>query len=712
MGLAQDIVVVNQFTTRTAHGGTRGGTPGAYVERYMARDGAVEDVTPVRLLDTDDIGVRYENRSAARIGASSKSDVMRGIERADGDGGIAFGTGSLSLSADALHTLSHAVQDAFDAGKTVLKTVVSFSQGYLQRMNVIVPGEPITRRGDYRGRLDQMKLRLAVSRGMDALSHRGFDSLLWVGTVQVDTKHVHCHIAAVDVGEGRLRTDGTQRGMLTESDMTAFRGAVNHSLAISAPVRTMASNVTSDRTNARQIVRRFVSEQVARRAVPQLILASLPEDKRSWRAGSHAKSMRRANELTTTYVRGILAQPGSGWEQARIDVRAYARRRTADEGLSPGETRALIAHGEDDIVQGCVNAVYGVLKSVPDDQRTVSTSMLDLMANDVSDVSAYAASDVTAEFAFRLRTYAGRLRDHTEQRAHMHALRTSWESSTTASQASAVMHDFYVVEEEYQAMCMAKYQSFLSFVTSDADFDDDVRRLERRARQVDAMQAVLEDGSVSALEPDRAESYCRRVYGVSGGRYVPSNPDIMQTRYEHAARDLDRARDDLAARMAAAGWLLEEDVEDDESADPDDVRGNSRVKLMARRGLAYEFDDVKAVDVHDLGYDFPTDVAISKGNVDVFLSVARRRIGAYDAAMSYLRGTGQAGIVRYVMPVADVTAMRKCAESISSTMRVESLRPQSAQLRHTHTVSLDYELDGDLRQAVTRHAKSYNVSQE
>ena len=48
MGLKQDIVVVSEFSVKTPSGGTRGGTPGQYVERYMARGDAVEDLTPVR----------------------------------------------------------------------------------------------------------------------------------------------------------------------------------------------------------------------------------------------------------------------------------------------------------------------------------------------------------------------------------------------------------------------------------------------------------------------------------------------------------------------------------------------------------------------------------------------------------------------------------------------------------------------------------------
>ena len=50
MGLKQSVVIVNEYTIKTGDkGGTRGGTPGDYVLRYMARVGATEDITPTKL---------------------------------------------------------------------------------------------------------------------------------------------------------------------------------------------------------------------------------------------------------------------------------------------------------------------------------------------------------------------------------------------------------------------------------------------------------------------------------------------------------------------------------------------------------------------------------------------------------------------------------------------------------------------------------------
>ena len=48
MGLAQSIIVVNEYTLKTgADTGSRGATPGKYVLRYMARDRATQTLAQV-----------------------------------------------------------------------------------------------------------------------------------------------------------------------------------------------------------------------------------------------------------------------------------------------------------------------------------------------------------------------------------------------------------------------------------------------------------------------------------------------------------------------------------------------------------------------------------------------------------------------------------------------------------------------------------------
>ena len=96
-----------------------------------------------------------------------------------------------------------------------MRTVLSFDPKYLEDNHVVDDGFVFYKRGDYRGHIDQMRLRTAIDNGIRRLSP-DFDDLRYVGLIQVDTAHVHCHLCMVDAGIGNLRPDGLQKGMLTE----------------------------------------------------------------------------------------------------------------------------------------------------------------------------------------------------------------------------------------------------------------------------------------------------------------------------------------------------------------------------------------------------------------------------------------------------------------------------------------------------------------
>ena len=128
MSLKQSIVVVSEFSVKTKSGGTRGGTPGDYVMRYMARDKAVEDLTPVRLEDTDNYIQRYMLREKATESLDSVPKIKTAMRNAQKLGGVAFGYGEVSLSHRKVKQASRDIQRNFDSGHTVIKTVLSFDE--------------------------------------------------------------------------------------------------------------------------------------------------------------------------------------------------------------------------------------------------------------------------------------------------------------------------------------------------------------------------------------------------------------------------------------------------------------------------------------------------------------------------------------------------------------------------------------------------------
>ena len=132
LSLKSAIVIVNEYTIKLpGGGGSRGGSPGSYVTRYMSRDGASERIAPVRQ-DTEEFILRYMARSSAAEPLEDAPQIEDALHHVDRYGGVAFANGVLALSDQDLKRRAKDLQDAFDSGKTVLKTVISFEESYLR----------------------------------------------------------------------------------------------------------------------------------------------------------------------------------------------------------------------------------------------------------------------------------------------------------------------------------------------------------------------------------------------------------------------------------------------------------------------------------------------------------------------------------------------------------------------------------------------------
>lgn len=682
MSLKQSIVVRNQFTFRTAGGGSRGKTPGRYVLEYMARNLATEDLTPVRLSEVDGYIQRYMAREEATERAGSVPELKAEMARAQRYGGVAFGYGDVSLSHEKLIDASRDIQARFDEGKTVMKTVLSFTPDYLKKMGLVDPDFECERPGDYRGNLDQLKLRMAVMNGLRRLG-RDFDDLQYVGVIQVDTEHVHCHLAMVDRGRGRLTRDGTQRGKLSARQIRELRRGVDDFLDENQASRMLSSNVNYDKRNTVCYVKRLTHNLMAREGLPQFLLACLPEDSRLWRARSNDRSMRKANYIVREYVGQVLARPDSGYRQALQAVDLYAQRRQRVEGLSDEEYRALYKAGRDRVVDGCVNGVYDVLRHVPERERRTRTPMLAAMSLEFEEMAGQASSDPMVEFGFRLRSYSSRLEFHKRERHKYREAYESYASRDDISEDARPVVDFLRFEAEYQEMLMSKYQHFLSFLPPEEEYQEEFERVAKYRRRLSALSTMSRDKSMRQMRPENAERYGQDAYGVRGGRLVAENPAALEGRVAAMRARFEEMRAELEERLSDYGMSLSE-------GGPDDA-------MSVSRAPRYDFEDVKALDVHHLGYDFPTDVPISKRNVDAFRETAARRAELYDAAAAYLTATGQGAYLR-ALPGRDVEVMRATADRLAHgpVLRASRSRPSGGRGARTTRLDANYRRDLDL----------------
>ncbi len=676
--LKQSVVIVNEYTiAKKEGGGSRGGSPGKYVLRYMARKSAVEDTTPVRF-DLEPYILRYMSRDSATEKLSDPSEILQTLDQLHGYGGIAFGDGDVSLSHRKLERISKHIQKQFDRGKTVLKTVISFDGDYLRETGCVDPDFVCRKAGDYRGNLDQMKLRLGIMAGMEWLS-KHYDHLRYVGVIQVDTMHVHCHLAMVDEGEGIRMPDGTQKGKLSERMKEDFRHGLDLKLLEYSQVRQMASNVALDGRNAKLFVKRHVHQAVEERGFAQLLFTVLPEDRSLWRASSNRKEMKRGNTLVREYVEGVLTQPDSGYREALSDIQTYADRRMRREGLSIKRYRQFVEQGKQRLLLDCMDGVYSVLKDTDVSELNTRTPMLDAFSLDYEVLRDASLSDPVLEFSYRMRTYQSRKDFHQKEAVKYRDAVKTYRAAQDVSSPSAAVLRFFEQEQEYQEKLLSKYQYFLDFVPLSDTFKTEYETLRQERIRYENYGKFLQDRQIDVMTAKQLEEYGQRAYGFSGGHYYLDNRDIFYRRQEKAKDLYETHREVFSERLGDEGLILDE-------------KG-------IRRETRYPFSEVRALDLHHLAYDFEEDFRLSKVCKQQFLAAANRRYQTFQDAKAYLVQTGQETSLRQ-FPEQDILVMKSVMDQYQSSDLFVSRRKNLSVRPYSATISLDVPVEQQLRSEV------------
>lgn len=670
MSLKQSVVIVNEFTYKPkGSSGTRGSTPGDYVLRYMSRDMATEDVTPNRLYEKDLPIQKYWNRAKVAQDEMTISRMKSALRKVQKKGGVAFSNNDPSLSDEKLRSVSRLIQSDFDRGKTVLKTVLSFDEDWLRKHGILEKDFKLKKKGDFRGHVDQLKLRFAVMAGLKKMS-QDFDDLRYVGCIQVDTKHLHVHLAMVDHGVGHLCKDGSQRGKLSDINKRKLRQGIDAYLDRKQMIKSMSSSVMYDKQNTICYIKKFTHKTMAEQGLSQFLLACLPSDRRLWRASTHRKEMRKANAIVREFVVNLLESPDSGYADAVKHIVDYASYRKKNEGLNEIDYQKFIRNGQEQLILNCMNSVYGVLKQIPESEFVVETPMINVMSMDYEAMAARGVDNPLIEFGFKLRSYSSRLKHHKKEYHKYRDEYKNYEQTVDKSPDSKPLGDYLRIERNYQAMLMTKYQYFLSFLPPDENIEEEFEELMKRKTALSKLKAMREDSAFKRMGEKAAYEYGVKVYGQIGGDKVKYAPKIFDLRIYALETRIEKQEQEFQEHLIDAGLFY-------------DGHGVIRKKL-------YEFDDVKALDLHHLGYDFPYDCRVSKINVDRFKNMANLRYHAFQNAKNYLLMSGQGESV-HLLPESDILFMKQYADSLVGTVNIQNIRPKDGKLNRNFTVRLGHD---------------------
>lgn len=408
MSLKQSIVVKSEYTiqNKSTGKGSRGSSIDNFIYDYMARKGCSDVIYPLpdnsqevvssgqtdNKYDSDEELDAYVNRYMARESAVEKirkdatdEELFYNVDNADG---VAFSNDSISLSDAELKVLADDIQKAFLKGKTVKKTVLSFDEDYLKSRGIVDKDLVVEERGAYKSAYDQAKLRNAITHGMKRLVGKS-KTTKWVAVIQNDTKHLHCHLCIVDTGKGIIMEDGTQKGKISQKDLSLLRRGVDAYLDEKQTVAALTADIQADTMQIKSLVVNALLkndneklDEFKSKVFLESLMCLLPKNRSKWSANSNSKEMKKANLLVGDAVDKVL-QSSDKYKVLLSKLDAYGEYRREAEDLDDDMVVSLKKSGISKIKTKCINIVYTECKAMLKSAKAVTpTDFIKTLASD------------------------------------------------------------------------------------------------------------------------------------------------------------------------------------------------------------------------------------------------------------------------------------------------------------------------------------------
>ena len=679
VNLKDSVVVKNQFTNNKSNG--FGKTLDKYIMKYVTRKGATESVTPLNntKFEADDYVLSYMSRRNATEAIKEQGvgpeELQYDIDEMVGLNGRAFGSEGFSYSEDVLRDSAKEIQELFDDGHTVLKTVFSFRTEYLQDLGILPEDFVPSGRGSFQGQVDQAKLRLAINSGMDAMTRSaGFSEPVWVGTIQVDTNHVHAHLVTTERGSREAMVDGEERGKLSAKDKHVFRTKFDANAREGLSLKLYNQQVSEARQEVVSDVLTVVTKQYETSAKLQVLIASLPEDTHHWRYGSNAKVMNKPSELMHEYIASLSQNPKlkPRFIAAKSEIVNYANKRQSLYGTPRKES---IDNGMSILEERLSNGIYRHLRNRKLKLET-ETEFLKTQAEDDANLKhQIRMADGTdddlslALVAYRLSQYRKRLQlrkdnEHVYREAFTN-YNDDFENGLVAVESIPV-GKLYLTMADYNAKVADKYRYLLGPEYTDLEHDSFINEHNRLSTTYQYLKNIkdhdgvivdiIDDNKFEQLKQDSEFLHDNDIDDIPDDTNSPIFVDLQNklvgTEYDDVLSvdvisdgAFERQREiytndlidfNLKARSYGLVTYRSQFVDDGELHNVESLD-------MPEELSSKLFNDVKALDLSSLSYDFDVSSSrmVSQTSIDNFERGLDSRRLAYIEAHDYMLSTGQ-----------------------------------------------------------------------
>jgi hypothetical protein len=181
-------------------------------------------------------------------------------------------------------------------------------------------------------------------------------------------------------------------------------------------------------------------------------------------------------------------------------------------------------------------------------------------------------------------------------------------------------------------------------------------------------------------KPEIIERLGKEKYGLAGASWLILNPGAYDQQMQKEDMLYEKNLRNFKETLAECGLLY--DAEKD----------------VISKGLQYDFDEVKAYDLHHMTYDFTYDFKIASINVDNFVKMANKRYDAYEKALAYLKKTNQENVFDSIINKDDILLAKQLADEFRKTGNVYHSKFDGSELvRHNPaTIRLDNDIYSEL----------------
>lgn len=274
-----------------------------------------------------------------------------------------------------------------------------------------------------------------------------------------------------DVPRPTDRTVLVEKGKINDRTKNRMRYQLDRSLNKKRDIRPFVKNIYDKRYLTKSMTKNAAFHNDVTAEKLQVLQASLPDNKRMWRAKSNAKAMERSHEIANEIVDELWTRHDKAIRLEDFDnvVIDYIDARQTDESFDDNQRQFLYENAYDRLRQETINGLYKSMKELDDKDKTVEIPKYSIQAtstnalqNEIADMHKREPKtfDKIVLLEYRNRDYNERLKNAMYQSSYYQNEVNNYDDLNAkgyTSSESSVVRDYYMEEYKYYSNISDKY---------------------------------------------------------------------------------------------------------------------------------------------------------------------------------------------------------------------------------------------------------------